>query len=1115
MSEKKEMFTVDKWLVNGVRRKFDNQTKNKYIYKKYSSTIEQLGKINLDEKDKNSMDNILKLLSSSDDFFKNSKYMEDIETILNKYKAEKTDVTKKTWLDLDWEKQKISNDSYFDYVVWDKKTDEGTLDYTSSNISESEKDRISEILDIDFNWEYDSKTIRKRLNSLKEDIIKWNIWENFSESERNLIAEELDEIFLKLDTAEEVSLASFESYFDNLTNSIDQDENWFYIYFRDLDDNLQKKYFWTREEALKNISNLKLEAKKELESLFMFFTWFVSTWFFKTLWFSIKWFWETSKWFYWSYFKFMWDRVDSVYTSFDKIDSFSDFDDILIFLSQSIFSISLINLFIWAHSWALSSFKRRVIDDFFRSSDKTKNPYVYEDYTRWDKGIPSIGSAEYTDYIDVKQREEALDLLKSKLDSLDIWSSEYKKLNKFIKILEKKRLYRSSTFEIFFYKYVKYNNDIPWKFLNWLKNIFLRGATVPLLPIPWKKNIKWEDWKIVSDINWKPIKSWKWFYSFEFDDKPNIFRTWMNILWKEQWEELNKWIKLLYPEKNIIIDYESSESSKKVQISWWDEKGSIYDWIKYYINNNENWTEQKKQEYLEKIDRYFDWAKKEWNLKSESRIKLDLYSILEKNYIYNRDWVKIVQNRIDEIMKDKWILSPTKLKNLHIYNIWWELSILKDLKYKIETKQWVGTEEELRGIISDIKSWKYIQKYISWNAFSKLYNTTNRDDINRFINNLIENWKDIKGTKKYILDKFQDLDKFKESDFWKWLEAYISYEVDNNQEKKFREWLNKFLNDFYEWKIFFKSENEFYGKISEILWLWEVENYEEFKKSFESKKQLLDNDFQEFLKNKETNYNNIKRNAIIYEVLDFVKNSQGDDNFTSKISWNISKFETTFRNNKYTKWQWIFILEKIFEWTNIDFSDLTEIDKLLKDNDYSYFEDNFKWTVELQKIDNLFKEINQEDYPRITNILKSTNLNLFDLEYFPENMRSKLDPDLKNIENLNIKLEKIQSLLDRLELQLILENRYDNISNEKILEIKRDYIDREKLEKINLVALEDYLKSEFNISDLKSSEQLANSIKSEKILLKNNTIIKFKENYNFEIKNILQRFKNGDYRFKF
>lgn len=717
------MWKIDLQKIDHIQDNYKSKTENTFIYQRYSSVLENLKSLNIqDESIIKSINDTLLNLEKEWDIIKISNYINELENISFNYKTNKTTI-------LDSSRNDRQEVSVWEWRVLPKLREESSSNNSTtlekpfsqyiSKMSQNPdliKELEDKIKEIDFHGKYSASELKQKIINLSEAIKNREVWKTITEEERKALIESLNTIVEWASISEEISLAKIESYFDNLRNWIKEENGKFYIEYKDWEIN-KRHYFNSKEEALQAINNSKELAKNELESFSSMLIWTTLEWVLGWIWTFFKWAWFTLLKFYWIQFDFISSWFKSSFNNFRDFLNTWDYVDVFYSLTNLAISWASLSIIIWAHSWAFESFHRRFVLDFFRSWDKTNNPkYVYEDYIR--KNIPLSGAndSQYmNDFNNVKQREEALSMLRNKLDSLAVWSNEYNRLLRTINNLEKLRLNRTSTFEILFYRYVQYDWDKLWSFANWLKNIFFRWSKTPILFLP----RKWENW-------------WSFFINYEKDDSPIIYNRWFDKLLSDNNKNFNEWLKFLYPSKSL--SYSSQEGLK---IEWNDEKSDIYNWIMKYIDDKyEN--QETRNIFKEKINRYFDWRLQSWWLKTKESIMYDLYSILEKDYIFPRDWISIVDERIIEIESNFKLFSIWRVSNLRFFNFFaWELSVLRDLKNKIQNKQWIWTEQELRKIIEDIKVRRF-SWFVRSNSKEKLYSTEMQNNVNKFFSETLQ-----------------------------------------------------------------------------------------------------------------------------------------------------------------------------------------------------------------------------------------------------------------------------------------------------------------------------------------------------------------------------------------
>ncbi|PZM85000.1 hypothetical protein DLH72_02475 [Candidatus Gracilibacteria bacterium] len=1036
MSEKKEMFTVDKGLVNGVRRKFDNQTKNKYIYKKYSSTIEQLGKINLDEKDKNSMDNILKLLSSSDDFFKNSKYMEDIETILNKYKAEKTDVTKKTGLDLDGEKQKISNDSYFDYVVGDKKTDEGTLDYTSSNISESEKDRISEILDIDFNGEYTIKDLKHKISNLKESIKSGKIGEFLTDEQREIFSEKIENGLLEYNEQHEISLAIIEKYFDDMTSSIIVNNGKAYIEFEN-DGVIHRAEFSSKEEALKRIKAMKERSEIELQNFSRTLLEGFGNFTIKTLGFVLgKTFiptvgktyelvWEGEKVLF-SYTVDSWKDIAGNWSDYDNLE----FEEFFHAFASSILFLSSVSILVGSHTAVATSLKRRLYNDWIRGRDQNNSKYTYEDYYlagKYDVSSANVGTSEQQEFNDFKQRQKIIELLKLKRDSFPIGSKEYIKYNKIFEKLNKYRLNKTVTFDFLVDKYIINDNSSTGKIVSTLNSIFYREGFY----LFWPKTVN--PFKLLTPKGWSGVRQIK---------SEGLIDTGTRKLTEDSEDIMNKMqefygksVKIEIPDNSYLFKISFTDGTEVRLDDLY--RRDYYVGIVNYIKDLPYVNDKTKEKRIASIRKYYETII--LNPKSIDNIRVDLYR-LANGYISNEDAIIKINSRITEIEK----LSGGKIFNsksyskLHFFKQFGgEIAKLNYLKSMILNGKLVLTDKELQDLIENpsFKIKENFSERIKINEIKDEFERKSNSTNPNLTSGILEKGKEISEEIGEITRKYgETLEKIKSHDEFKKYFNYIDFIVDSKTEKNLKQNIENFINNFLSGKSLVTNEAGFLQEIKNISSNGSNIDFDLYKNLVG----IGDNP-DIYLR---TNFKEQIEGYKISKILELVKSQAKDDDYKviSEIDNEITKLIEYIKKHKVTPGQLQYIIN---EFTSGKILFGVE-DKLLGNNYLTVknhlLDPSIKPNFEIEKSFSSLDKSNQEKFAHIT---KTYELNL------PENIKNILNADNEHIEKLNDFIEELNNNNSdksgiKFDFDMYVKSNLKNNSNENIENLIKQFEEKYK-----------------------------------------------------------------------
>lgn len=321
----------------------------------------------------------------------------------------------------------------------------------TNKLNLQEKAIKEEIGNIDFNGSDNLESIREKVNSFLEgEIESWNL----TREEAEILNAKIEQILKDKREAEEIALNNFEKVFNNLAQNIKAEWDKFYLEF-ELNWQLEKRYFNSREEAMQAILEMKKSFEKELESTWIYV---LSTIIGNTLWLGKK----------------FYSWAASVITSPFAFGSLEWF----LFAWQVALTLALWTLFVWIHFQAYESIKRRAFSDFLDFRNKYSKEYKdeWKSYQVW--------TVEYKEYQEVQKREEIMKSLREKLSFTQGWTEEYSKLEAIIKKLEKYQLNKTKTFEILFVNYVEYywdKNDKYWRLANGLKDIFLRWYKIPFI----------------------------------------------------------------------------------------------------------------------------------------------------------------------------------------------------------------------------------------------------------------------------------------------------------------------------------------------------------------------------------------------------------------------------------------------------------------------------------------------------------------------------------------------------------------------------------------------------------------------------------------------------------
>lgn len=895
---------------------------------------------------------------------------------------------------------------------------------------------INVVSEIDFDWNYTVEEIRWKINELKNAFESWEIWKEFSEAEINIIIERLGETLENLEEQKEISLAKLEIVFDEMAKNIKEEWGKYYIEL-DVDGKNMRKEYNSREDALEDIRKLKSQSEFMLQSLLRSSIEWTLTWFANILWIILQPLRKTVFKAYELFWKEYLDILEYTKDSYAKViragiseDIDVDFIDIFNLAFSSLLTLSIWSIFIWTHIWAFESLKRRVYDDFYKTRDQNNRNYVLEDYDR-NRGPNwrvEMSGKDVEDYKEYQQRQNLMESIKSKLETMDPWSPEYKKFAKKIAKLEKYKLNKTSTFYYLAYKYVVYEKDPIWSFANSLKNTFHRWALYPIgLRRPWTKKID-SEWQIVRDSKWNAKKAFRVPLVFlpKIDDHQSLYSKTMDQLDKGNKKLLN-WLHVFYPHANIWVNWEVTGENK-------DTKSEKYNQVLDYIKSK-NYDMAKQTEMITKFETYIS------NLlffpKTQERINTDLYIILNTDYLEEHKALNIIDNRISEIRNEFKLFSPKKLSSLRFFKLYgWELAKLNDLKKLIKTRQILLSESELNRLIKGFSNWK---KFAKANYAEKIKNI--KTEIDNFIDEMYETWKNINNIKLSIDKNLWDsLENFKKSDFWKWLYSHIEYILPNNQENIARNELEKFLGEFYDWKIVFSSEEDFYKWLSRIV-LWNDSLNSFNKTGFENKmKSISSFKIYDFVSWQWIDLSKWANNELIRlykgnidrgKIYQFLNESQNSLN----ISEEIEKFSNTLENNKYTKWQASYILKEIISWSSFS----QALGSLNNDNiNHQIF-----WEIWIldENLNNKFNEIknNPQKINEFLNFIKDKNI---DVKSLPQKIQDyiSIQEQMKEISAENLK-EKINGINEKIwEIDNQIKNIKDYFENKVSPEAKKWFV---------------------------------------------------------------------------
>ncbi len=943
-------------------------------------------------------------LDDNDDY---NKYYQNISAAKNPEELKKAFLELKNFVK-NWKASTTVNETV---TPSDSKSSGVDVDNENNDLK---KQNLSEILDIDFNWKYKVNTLKFKLRWLWEKLRNWEFWNDFTLEQRNILIENLEKALENYELTKEISISKLEAYFDDLAKSIKPKWNKFVIEFKDEDWNLKEKVFDTKWEAIDAIRKLKSTSEVYLQNFLRTMLEWVANWLGVILWYTLGkawkwisyWYWKAFDWLSW-WLWYVWDSYKKSFLAMASEDIEMDFWD-YVNLASIIPMTIVSSAFIWVHIWAWESVYRRVVQDWYQTRNQNDPRYVLEDFDQtrrrdanWNIEMPEGMADDYKEY---QQRQNLMEAIRTKFDNMEPWSPEYQNFAKKVAKLEKFRLNKKTpTFYYLAYKYVTYEWDVWWSFLNSLRNIFHRWAKYPIMiKLPWGDKLD-KDWKSTKvefkDEKWNThYRNKKWFkipfyFAPQIDDSKDLYNETIKKLNSET-RKLQDGLKSFFPNKHIVND-----QFWEFKIIWSDEKSERYTRIANYINNNFSWIERKNK--LDKLNKLIDDLK--ITPKSLDRLELDLYIALETDYLSDKDALNIVKWRIDEIKSRIKLLSKKRFSSIRVFNIWWwKLAKLNHLEKLIKTKQLIWTEAEIRDILADIEKW---WGFVKTNYKERIYDK--KWDINNRISDIYKTWEKFLEVDIEIKEKiWKDLEAFKKSDFWRWLFSHIDYLVSDSNEKIFRKNINELLEQFYSWDRLFTSAEDFYWEIARSIWL-SFSDIDSLFEDLESKAILETNSF------KLENLDNYKNQLDWAKILDYLNWKSNVNNELVNLTWKIKS------GNKYTNWQISYILTEIINWKQLKSINHLSI------NINEHWNTNVSWIKENDLKQSFQSIIN--DNSKISDFRDFVKDNNIDIKNLPQELQDRLDT---NFEKNRQDLLKILSDLDRIKNEQWLDrlqNRYDKV----------------------------------------------------------------------------------------
>ena len=965
-------------IIDSLISRYNDSNSDSDYYKRYAKVLEKVKKLEPEDKDVFTINEILTEMEKQNSINEIRDYMLKLNNILKEYDKEKKWTHTKTQQDLAKEQKKMSsqkssssNNTLLEdwennwklpsFNVKPEDSGLGTAPGAPESKPENEtttlvqpeqelSDEFKELKKIHFDWKItSSEQLDEKIQELSEEIMEGNIYKNLTEEEKLALVYELQQYAERYEKAQlwkEMALSGLEWYFEDLAKNI-VEKNWkAYIKIRRVNENWQIEEvtieFPSKQDAINHIA----EMKKNAESVLQSFTQNIleGTW--NAIWNSIKWTYSTvyGDLFLWSLSYFGRSLKDLFTGDFEASELWHAFlSSILLAFSSSValywgFVTSVVLL--WTPTALAESLSRRVYKDFILSSDKSSSR-VYQDYYNRESQLASAlansSSPEFEDVNEFRERQSIIEKLKTLRDAEVPWSKLFIEYNNTIKKLEKYKLNKTPTF--YYLLAVKVLSDDKLEgSLSFLKTLLYRWGKAPLYPKstwrPWKGDFyKRNNWAVFNPVDTQDIRRK---IISKLDNKisnPNNGNSVKEKLEKIYW-------------KSIEIKQKSDGFSYEVKFTWSNDPIPLKDLLneKYYlwiIDHIEKTLPSStpeeiaiKNQRIENVRKYF--GKTLMYPKWESVLYFDLYK-LEQWYMTNDDSIRLIDNKIQNIT---WLRKYTS-KVWIFWRVWTEIHKLNYLKKLVEDNKILLKESDIDDIakwrksISDLKKVKDLNIN---NIISTINNhiTTEWEKISKEMENLKKNyWLEFGVKPDNAWDdwvEYKNIDKFKETEFWKWLTWQIDYILEETPEREAKEDLLKIFNDIENWRIFFDSESNFLKYINDNV--RHIDKYtqtpfeiDDFKKLFNGYKWYAINDFvKNLFPNDHSNKSDIEISkeitekykeeinlAKIYEELLKIQSTNNTNSNHKNINHELWEFIGTLKNNSYTNGQAIYVLEEILK----------------------------------------------------------------------------------------------------------------------------------------------------------------------------------------------------------
>ena len=592
--------------------------------------------------------------------------------------------------------------------------------------------------------------------------------------------------------------------------------------------------------------------------------------------------------------------------------------------------------------WVWESVSRRLWDFSWKWSNDESKTFSSELKNEYNKSIAwwMLDGPNKADLQKLQARSDIYDILKAKWETLT-WDNQIKFFKELNEIREKFFYLRSNTYVYKMYWLLKDKGlayDARILFTEWLR-------VVP-------------DFKSINPFKWKlsPIDSTDTFYWRIWNDKTyESINKWYDLFF--QWGTPDE--KKLYDRANLTFDDSKFSYFENFLRAEWADDDKVKQ-IKTYIESLKN-----KRKSVTEINRVIWLMLKNWDLINSTIPISKAIGDLESN-------------------------NGSKKK----------IALLENFRYKVENHTWLGTEDELKNILEQIKDWKITK------IPDNFYDETKFPKHTDFVTDGFNKVPEITKAKSEVLAKLgfeNDVEGFNKK-----ISDYIKYYVPNDDEVKL-EW------EFDKFNKMIATEDWYFRKIAEIFGLnttnrniisLKFDIIAELDKIkirgldvFSNRFKWIENTLQDKLDKIKENYGIEKLKVIVSE-----------DEF-ERISKEIENLVNSMSKNDYLVWQISYIIDKIVDWES--FNDLENIDwrKISIDNS----------KMESQKVKDLIDKHNQQkiESENKQNEIKNEREEIKKINY----------SEVEKISEIDEKISELRKLPD--EIDIILEFIRDNNLDEK------------------------------------------------------------------------------------